>query len=45
MRNEGLLGNLLKIVGVGAILYGVYKLCENHANQKLQENVMPVIND
>jgi hypothetical protein len=45
MKNEGLLGNLLKIAGVGAILYGVYKLGEHHANQKLQENVIPVIND
>jgi aspartate-semialdehyde dehydrogenase len=45
MRNEGLLGNLLKIAGAGAILYGVYKLGEYHANQQLQENVIPVIND
>lgn len=45
MRNEGLLGNLLKIAGAGAILYGVYKLGEYHANQQLQDNVIPVIND
>ena len=45
MRNEGLLRNLLKIAGAGAILYGVYKLGEHHANQKLQENTIPVIND
>lgn len=45
MRNEGLLRNLLKIAGAGAILYGVYKLGEHHANQKLQENAIPVIND
>jgi hypothetical protein len=45
MRNEGLLGNLLKIAGAGAILYGVYKLGEHYANQKLQENTIPVIND
>jgi hypothetical protein len=40
MRQEGLFGNLLKIAGVGAILYGVYKLGEHHANQKIQ-NVLP----
>ena len=45
MRNEGLLGNLLKIAGAGALLYGAYKLGEYHANQQLQGNVIPVIND
>jgi hypothetical protein len=40
MRQEGLFGNLLKIAGAGAILYGVYKLGEYHANQKIQ-NVLP----
>lgn len=40
MRQEGLFGNLLKIAGAGAILYGVYKLGEHHANQKIQ-NVLP----
>jgi hypothetical protein len=45
MKNEGLLGNLLKIAGVGAILYGAYKLGEHHANQKLQETIKPIIND
>ena len=40
MRQEGLFGNLLKMAGVGAILYGVYKLGEHHANQKIQ-NVLP----
>jgi len=45
MRNEGLLGNLLKIAGAGALLYGAYKLGEYHANQQLQDNVIPVIND
>ena len=45
MRNEGLLGNLLKIAGAGALLYGAYKLGEYHANQQLQDNTIPVIND
>ena len=45
MRNDGLFGNLLKIVGAGALLYGAYKLGEYHANQQLQDNVIPVIND
>jgi hypothetical protein len=45
MRNEGLLGNLLKIAGAGALLYGAYKLGEYHANQQLQDNAIPVIND
>jgi hypothetical protein len=33
MRQEGLFGNLLKIAGVGALLYGAYKLGEYHASQ------------
>jgi hypothetical protein len=41
MRNEGLFGNLLKIAGAGAILYGVYKLGEHHANQKIQNTLPP----
>ena len=41
MRQEGLFGNLLKIAGVGAILYGVYKLGEHHANQKIQNELPP----
>jgi len=45
MRNEGLLGNLLKIAGAGALLYGAYKLGEYHANQQLQQTMVPVIND
>ena len=45
MRNEGLLGNLLKIAGAGALLYGAYKLGEYYANQQLQDNAIPVIND
>jgi len=40
MRQEGLFGNLLKIAGAGALLYGAYKLGEHHANQKIQ-NVLP----
>ena len=42
MRNDGLFGNLLKIAGAGAILYGVYKLGEHHANQKVQNTLPPV---
>ena len=34
MRQEGLFGNLLKIVGVGDFLYGVYKLGEYYVNQQ-----------
>ena len=45
MRNEGLLGNLLKIAGAGALLYGAYKLGEYHSNQQLQQTMVPVIND
>jgi hypothetical protein len=41
MRQEGLFGNLLKIAGAGAILYGVYKLGEHHANQKIQNTIPP----
>jgi hypothetical protein len=42
MRNEGLFGNLLKIAGAGALLYGAYKLGEYHANQKVQETLPEV---
>ena len=42
MRQEGLFGNLLKIAGAGALLYGAYKLGEYHANQKVQEVIPPV---
>jgi hypothetical protein len=42
MRNEGLFGNLLKIAGAGALLYGVYKLGEHQANQKVQETLPKV---
>jgi hypothetical protein len=42
MRNEGLFGNLLKIAGAGALLYGAYKLGEYHANQKVQETLPKV---
>ena len=41
MRNEGLFGNLLKIAGAGALLYGAYKLGEYHANQKIQNTLPP----
>lgn len=41
MRNDGLFGNLLKITGAGALLYGVYKLGEYHANQKVQNTLPP----
>jgi hypothetical protein len=41
MRNDGLFGNLLKIAGAGALLYGVYKLGEYHANQKVQNTLPP----
>lgn len=34
MRQEGLFGNLLKIAGVGALLYGAYKLGEYQASQE-----------
>lgn len=39
MRNDGLFGNLLKIAGAGALLYGAYKLGEHHANQKIQSTL------
>jgi len=42
MRNEGLFGNLLKIAGAGALLYGAYKLGEHQANQKVQETLPKV---
>lgn len=42
MRNEGLFGNLLKIAGAGALLYGAYKLGEYQANQKVQETLPKV---
>jgi hypothetical protein len=41
MKNDGLFGNILKIAGAGAILYGVYKLGEHRANQKIQNNLPP----
>lgn len=41
MRNDGLFGNLLKIAGAGALLYGAYKLGEYHANQKVQNTLPP----
>lgn len=41
MRNDGLFGNLLKIAGAGALLYGAYKLGEYHANQKVQNTSPP----
>ena len=37
MSRDGLFGNLLKIAGVGALLYVAYKLGEQHANQNLEE--------
>ena len=43
MRNDGLFGNLLKIAGAGAILYGVYKLGEYHTNQKIQNTLPPEV--
>ena len=42
MRNEGLFGNLLKIAGAGALLYGAYKLGEYHANEKAQKTLPKV---
>ena len=42
MRNEGLFGNLLKMAGAGALLYGAYKLGEYYANQKVQETLPEV---
>jgi hypothetical protein len=41
MRNEGLFGNLLKIAGAGALLYGVYKLGEYYVNQKTESTLPP----
>jgi hypothetical protein len=41
MRNDGLFGNLLKIAGAGALLYGAYKLGEHHANQKMLNTLPP----
>lgn len=41
MRNEGLFGNLLKIAGAGALLYGAYKLGEYNANQKMVKTLPP----
>ena len=41
MRQEGLFGNLLKIAGAGALLYGAYKLGEHHANQKIMNALPP----
>lgn len=41
MRNDGLFGNLLKIAGAGALLYGAYKLGEHNANQKMMSTLPP----
>ncbi len=41
MRNEGLFGNLLKIAGAGALLYGAYKLGEHNATQKMMNTLPP----
>lgn len=41
MRNDGLFGNILKMAGAGALLYGAYKLGEHNANQKMMSKLPP----